>query len=189
MRIDFKQILNRTRGLLLKPNATWELIASEKMEVKDLRASYVLPWIVLCVALSFLAALLHSPERKFEMALLKASVNAISLLGGYFLACRLCWEFLRKKTGLTFSQAACESVVAYSFTTVFVLKMLVSLIPSLFFLQILVIHAAYLLWGGLGAVMKMSEKEREQFLLVFSLSVIVSPLLIAGLLNLMLPNA
>ena len=188
MKINFKHIAIRSKDLFVNTKKTWDVIAAEKPTSRAVRNTYVFPWICVCTLVVFLVNLLGTSERSFEFAFLKAFVAGLSLTIGYFVAGKACFWALTKRIGDK-SQDACEIVVAYSFTTIFVLKILTSVFPSLFFLQILVVHCAYLLWEGIRAMLNLDEKEQENTILIFSLILIGSPTIINMLLNLMLPNA
>ena len=188
MKIDFKHIVIRSKDLFVNTKKTWNVIAAEKTTSRTIRNTYVFPCICVCTLIVFLTNLLYISERSFELAFLKAFVTGLSLAIGYFIASKACFWALTKRIGNK-SQDACEIVVAYSFTTIFALKILTSLFPTLFFLQILVIHSAYLLWEGTRAMLNFDEKEQENMILILALILIGSPMIINMLLNLMLPNA
>jgi hypothetical protein len=189
MKIDFKHLIKQSWGLLSNTGKSWDAIGAEKAASRDIRGTYVFPWIIVCTVIVFLSGLLYVHERKFEIAFLKSIVAAVSLSGGYFVAIRTCFWFLKKRNITNCSKDDCERLAAYSFTTLFVLKALVALLPSLFFLQIFVVHCAYLVWEGLRAVMNLNEDERGNVVLVLSLIIILSPAIIAWILNFMVPNA
>ena len=186
MKINFKHTAIRSRNLFVDTEKTWNKIASEQTTVKEARA-YVFTWITVCATVVFLTNLLFVSERKVEIAFLKSLVAGLSLLTGYFVANKACFWALTKRIGNK-SKEACELVVAYSFTTIFALKIIMALFPNLFFLQILVVHCAFLLWEGSRAVLNFDETERENTILIFSLILILSPIIINMLLNFMLPN-
>ena len=187
MKISFKHIVVRSRNLFIETGKTWDTIASEQTTVKDVRNTYVFPWIFVCTTIVFLTNLLYDSERNVEIAFLKALVAGLSLLAGYFVAAGACFWVLTKKIGNK-SKETCELLVAYSFTTIFALEILTSLIPSLFFLQILVVHCAWLLWEGSRVVLKLNEKEQEAVILFLSVILIFSPIIIEMILKFMLPN-
>ena len=189
MKIDLKNTIERSWDLLTKTSLTWDRIAVEKENSKTIRKEYVFVWFAISTLLVFLTSLIYVSDRKIEFAFLKAVITAVSLFGGYFIANHFCFIFLKKKNIEDLSKDNCEKIVAYSFTTIFVLKVLLSLMPSLFFLQVLVVHCAYLAWEGLRAILNLDENERGNIILVFSLIIILSPMLISWILNFMLPNA
>ena len=188
MKTDFKHIIKRSRDLLIDTGKTWDTIASENTSVKNIRMGYVFPWIAVCTLVVFSVNLLYASERKFEIAFLETFISCISLSAGYFITNYACFRLLVKKAENK-SKEACETVIAYSFTTIFVLKIVTVIFPGLFFLQILVVHCAYLLWEGMRAVLQFDEKEQGNYLVFFALFLIFSPIVIVFLLSFMLPNA
>lgn len=55
--------------------------------------------------------------------------------------------------------------MAYSFTVIYVLKVVAAVIPSLFFLQILDVYTVYIVWEGCRVIFNIDENERGKIML------------------------
>lgn len=86
-----------------------------------------------------------------------------------------------------YSVIKAEKMVAYSFTVIYVLKVVAAVIPSLFFLQILDVYTVYIVWEGCRVIFNIDEDERGKIMLFISLSIIFTPMFIKRVILLMLP--
>ena len=184
-----KNIIIQSWELFVTAAATWDNIASEKVSKNELRKYYVFPWITVCVLVVFILESVYATEKGLEKGLLNAIITAVSFLGSYFLSNKVCFWYLRKQHLKQFTEIECEKIVSYSFTTIFALKVFTTALPSLFFLQILSVYTAFLVWEGCRAVLKLTEEERGNIVLVFTVLIILLPVLINKIIHLMLPNA
>lgn len=189
MKKRLTNIIVRAWWLFVSTTNTWDEIATENVSSNELRKHYVFPWIVLCTIFVSVFDGLYSGANVLEVGFLNALITLISLVGGYFLSNSICFWYLRKHQPEQHTYIDSERIVSYSFTTIFILKIITTVFPSLFFLQILSIYTAYLVWEGSRAVLKMNEEERGNIVLVFTLAIIFIPILISRIIHLMLPNA
>ena len=70
----------------------------------------------------------------------------------------------------------------------YLLRIITSIFPELFFLKVLNIFTAYLVWDGCRGVMGMNEDERSNFVLLVTGMIIFIPLIVRYLLQWLLPN-
>ncbi|HLP03960.1 MAG TPA: YIP1 family protein [Paludibacter sp.] len=189
MSSKIKNILSSSWGLFTSTAETWEKIAVQNSTVNEVRKNFVYPWIVFCVFIVGISNGIYAQDKHIETGILNAIITGISLFGGYFLTNRICFWYLRKQQNGASTYKASETLVSYSFTCLFALKAITTILPGLFFLQILNVFIAYLVWEGCGAVLKLNEDERGNIVLVFSLVIILVPLLISSVIHFILPNA
>jgi len=67
------------------------------------------------------------------------------------------------------------------------IKIITTIIPSLFFLQILNIYTIYIVWDGCRVIFNINEDERGKIMLLISLSIIFTPAIINKIVLFMLP--
>jgi hypothetical protein len=186
--IDFsKHILRRIFLMISDTRRAWNIIAAENKPVSELRKTYVFPLILFCVLVTFLFKMLYTNENAFQIGFLGAFIEGIALFGGYFLSIKVAmWYF--KKQNYSANAISCETIIAYSYSTIYVINVAVSVFPSLFFLKILYVHCAFLVWEGLRTMCGMEEDERGNTVILLTASIIFLPILINKMIYLMLPN-
>ena len=184
-----KDMFKRAWGIITSGNATWDRIAEERKPVSAIRKQYIYPWIILCVVLVFLFDTLYASERSIEKGILSVIVTSLSMLGGYFISNILCFLYLKKYQAELASKVESETIVAYSYTIIILLEILIAIIPSLFFLRILSMFVGYMVWEGCRAMWKLKEDERGNIVLIFSIIIIFIPIIISRIIHMMLPNA
>lgn len=181
-------ILELPWKLITSTSATWDNIASSHVSKTEIRNQFVFPWIAITVIVVFIFESLYALDKPLQTGMINAIISTVSLIGGYFLSNTICFWYLRKQEQEKFTALDCERIVSYSFSAFFLLKIVTTILPSLFFLQILNIYTAYLVWEGCRAVLKMNEEERGNIVLVFTIFIIFSPVIISQIVHLMLPN-
>jgi ABC-type multidrug transport system permease subunit len=189
MKRKLRNIIERPLKLIFATSATWDIIASLKVTKLDLRKRFLIPWVAFIVGIVFIFSILYAPNKSIEVGIINTIITILSFIGGYFLSNAICFWYLRKQYHEKYSALACEKIVCFSFTAIFILKVITTVLPSLFFLQILSIYTAYLIWEGCRAILKLNEEERGNIVLVFTLTIVFLPVLIGQIIHLMLPNA
>ena len=182
-------ILRHSWGMYISAVATWDAIAIENIKENEIRKYFVFPWIALCVLTVCVFDSLYAPSKGLETGFLNGIINAVSLLGGYFLSNKICFWYLGKQLKIGQSAIKSEKIVSYSFTTVFLLDVVTTVVPSLFFLYILNVYIAFMVWEGCRAVLKLNEEERGNIVLVYTIVIIFIPIFISKMLQFMLSNA
>ncbi|NDV47837.1 hypothetical protein D0T49_12345 [Paludibacter sp. 221] len=182
-------MFKRAWGIITAGNFTWDEIASEKAPAGRVRKEYVYPWIIFAIILSFVFPALYASQRPLEGGLVSAIITAITLFGGYFASVFVSFAYLKKSKPDLASRNDCETVIAYSYTIIILIEIITTIVPSLFFLRILSIFVAYVIWESCRAVWMLKEEDRGSVVLVFSIAVIFIPVIINRLIHWMLPNA
>ncbi|MBV5283919.1 MAG: hypothetical protein JZU53_15970 [Paludibacter sp.] len=189
MKRKIKKIVQRPWELLTSTPATWDKIASVKISKNEVRNRFVFPWIMVCVLTTFIFKSLYSPNKSIETGFINSIISTVTLFGAYFLSKAVCFWYLRKHYQEKYSVIIAEIIVGYSFTVTFIIEIITTILPGLFYLQILNIYTAYLIWEACRAILQLNEDERGNIVLVFTSAIILSPLIINKIIHLMLPNA
>jgi len=182
-------ILKHSWGLYISTVSTWDAIDNENLKKNEFRKYFIFPWISLCVLIVCVFDSIYAVDKPLETGVLNGIISGISLLGGYFLSNKICFWYLRKNHETIQSAVICEKVVGYSFTTVFLLDIVTTILPSLFFLQILNVYIAFMVWEGCRAIFKLNEEDRGNLVLVFTVVIIFIPVIISKLIQFLVPNA
>lgn len=184
-----KNMFKRAWDIVVSGNAIWSKISEEKKPISVIRKEYIYPWIILCVVLVFLFNTIYASEKSIETGILSVIVTSLSMIGGYFISNILCLLYLKKYKPELASKNECETIVAYSYTIIVLIEILIAVIPSLFFLRILSMFVGYVVWEGCRAVWLLKEDERGSIVLIFSIIIIFIPIIINRVIHMMLPNA
>jgi len=183
-----KNMTSRAWVIIFSSNTAWDEIVAEKVLADIIRKQYIYPWIVVAVASAFLFNLIYASDRVFETSILNAIITALSLFGGYFASNLICFAYLKRTNPDLASKTSCETLIAYSYTIIILIEIVTIMIPSLFFLRILSIFIAYVLWEGCRAIWMLKEEDRGNIVLVFSVVIIFIPIIITKIIHWMLPN-
>lgn len=187
MKKNFINIFSWSWGLMMSTSPTWEGIADEQIKENDSLRQFIFPWTALCTLVVFVFEALYADDKSFETGFIYALINVISFLGAFFFTRSIANSYFKKNHEAVYSKLSIEKIVAYSFTVVFVIKLITTIIPSLFFLQILNIYTAYIVWEGCRVIFDINEDQRGKMMLLISLSIIFTPTIISKVMHLMLP--
>jgi hypothetical protein len=185
--MDIAKIFARSWGLMMSTASTWEEIADEQTKLNDSFKLFVIPWVVLCTILSFVFGMLFADNKVFATGFVNAATVSFSLLTGYFLTRNITLSYITTNISAEFSKINIEKLVAYSFTVLYVMKMVTEIIPSLFFLKILNIYTAYIVWDGCATLLGLDEDYRGKVMLLVSVCIIFIPGIISRIIRFMLP--
>ncbi|MDL2289984.1 hypothetical protein LJB95_01090 [Paludibacteraceae bacterium OttesenSCG-928-F17] len=188
MKEVLKNMFKRAWGIIISGNVTWDKIAEEKKSVSIIRKQYIYPLMIFCIILAFLFDTLYASDRRIETGILSVIVTSLSMFGGYYISNILCFIYLKRYRPELASKTECETIVAYSYTIIILIEILISIIPSLFFLRILSMFVGYVVWEGTRAMWQLKEEERGNIVLIFSIIIIFIPIVISRIIHMMLPN-
>nr|MDA3854095.1 YIP1 family protein [Bacteroidales bacterium] len=94
-----------------------------------------------------------------------------------------------KYFGLKRSKKNFMQMAGYSFVVIFVVDIIASLIPELFFLNFLKIYIFYIVWEAVEILVQVEEKKRAAYVISVSLLILLSSLIIERVLLLFMPGA
>jgi len=187
MRKIIIQIVGRLWGLMMKTTETWESISNDVNNKNTSLKKYFLPLVLLSCLFLFFFKSIYASQRPFETGFIYAIINFISVIGTYFLTYKICYFYFTKNKKEYGTKENINTFISYSFSIIFVTKIVVSIIPSLFFLQILNIYTTYIVWEGAKIIFKLNEEEQGKVMIFTSLSIIFTPIIISRILHIMLP--
>jgi hypothetical protein len=187
MRKIIIKIVSRLWGLMMKTAETWENISNDVNKKNTSLKIYFLPLVLLSCLFLFFFKSIYASQRPFETGFIYSVVNFISLVGTYYITYKICYFYFTKNKKEFGTKINIDTFISYSFSIIFVTKIVVTIIPSLFFLQILNIYTAYIVWEGAKIIFKLNEEEQGKVMIFTSLSIIFTPIIISRILHIMLP--
>lgn len=188
MKTKILTIFKHTWGLMMSTASTWDAIRTELKSENSTFKSFVLPWTIIISLVVAVFSALYSTQKVIETGFIMGFVTAIAIIGSYYISRSLAFSFFRKNHSDLFSKSDISKIVAHSFTVVYLTKIVASIIPSLFFLQILNVYTVYIVWEGCRVFFNINEDERGKSMLLISLCVIFMPSIISRVILLMLPG-
>lgn len=179
-------LVERAKGILLKPNEEWTKIEAEPATIGDVLVRYVLPLAAIGPVASFIGSQLFGYGAmgfSYRPSLLSSLSLAIStyvftVIGIVVLA--LIAEFLAPKFGGGASRLNAVKLVGYSYTAA-MLSGVFGLIPSLSFLGILGLYSFYLFYTGVGPLMKVPQDKAVAYTAVTVICAVVIFIVIGAL--------
>lgn len=186
MIFQIKSLVADTWGLMTKTSLTWEQIFHTTTEQSAFKRFFLF-FLSLTVVLVFVFKIVYD-EATVQNAVLFSVVTALAYLGAYFLTIYFAMRYFKRKQVELISFGTIEKIVAYSFVIVFAIKQIVTIIPSLFFLQILNIYTFYIIWEGCKIGFNFDEDQTGKLMLLIGFSIILFPAIISKVLFLMLPS-
>jgi hypothetical protein len=188
MKTNILTIFKHTWGLMMSTALTWEAIRNELKSENNTFKTFVLPWTIIVSLVVSVFSALYSTQKVIETGFVMGFVTAIAIVGSYYLSRSLAFSFFRKNHSDLFSKSDISKIVAHSFSVVYLTKIIASIIPSLFFLQILNVYTVYIVWEGCRIFFNINEDERGKSMLLISLCVIFMPSIISRIILMMLPG-
>ncbi|SMO78390.1 hypothetical protein SAMN06265379_107159 [Saccharicrinis carchari] len=176
MSAKYRDLFVRTKNLIVTPKQEWQAIFNEKSDANMILANYVLPYIGALSLLSFVSHLASHSSYPFESALKQAVLLFTSFFLGLYVTYFITIKLIPKFTVKTYAsdiKILAYKLTAYSSLILYLVKISTALIPQIYFLHILGLYVAYLVWLGSG---KLGEFESIDLRIVFS--IIVSVLLL-----------
>jgi len=187
-------LVERAKGIILKPTATWETVKAEQTTIKELFTSYAAILAIVPAAAGFIGMSLIGTSMlgiHFRIPFVSGLFHAIlsyvlTLVGVYvvaFIIDALAPSFNSRKDILSATKLA-----VFSFTPAWVGGIFM-IIPALGMITLLAsLYGLYLLYTGLPVLMETpKEKTLGYFVVVIIVSIVVS-LLINVLARLVLPS-
>jgi hypothetical protein len=184
----FKELFLRLTGLIFKPAEAWVAAPRKDDEHEAFLLRYVYPIIGLIALAAFLGILFNRKEFDFIIALKSAIMELVSSAGGFFLGAYLLNEIRRGIFKQPKDMKHCQYFVGYASAVMFLLKIVLSLLPEFFFLRVIILYTAYIIWEGAMPFMQVQEREQLKFTICASVAIMLSPLVIYFALYLLMPG-
>ncbi|GHU63804.1 hypothetical protein FACS1894160_1650 [Bacteroidia bacterium] len=184
-----KQLFILLYNLIASPEKTWkELSENQDMSNENYNRNYLYPIFGLIAVFAFLGIFFSTKEFSIQYALKAVIKELITYVLGYYLVVLVLFRFLFKYFNREESLLVCERFTGYSSAVIYVVAMVDSLFPSLFFLQIFVLYATYVIWHGAKYYLHFSDENQTKFTIFASLIIIIFPLIIQTFISLMMPG-
>jgi hypothetical protein len=185
----FKQLFILLFRLITASAPTWKVL-SEKQDKNndDFYKSYFFPIVGIIALLSFAGILIAAKTFDVQTAL-KTVIKQIIMYGGsFYLIAYILSEYLFPRFDLEKDRLLAERFTGYASSLIYAVAMLKALFPSFFFLDILVFYTVYILWTGAGQFLKIKEDHWIKFTIFASIIILITPFLINGLIELLMPG-
>ncbi len=179
-----RNILHKMGQLITSPTKAWSEINQEAKSDNEIHMSYVFPLIYTCVAVVFAFQWMY--EASLEIAFLQGVVAAASLFGGYFLVREASLAFLKRYSDDLVDRTDVTRLVAYSYTVIFVLNMVIAIAPSMFFLWVLAFYTFYLVSEGAKVILDNPESKHNNIVLVVSFMILIANNVLSLLMKMMI---
>ncbi len=184
--MDFNQIINRAKNMILNPVPEWEVVKQEAKPSKDILMNYVLPFVVLIGVCSFLGSLVfHMRYFSFGYALLSAIMVMIIAAAVVYITAWVMNE-LSTSFGSQKNFDAAFRLVAYSLSAYFVAASLSGLL-SISVLSALIslcgLYSLYILWTGIGPMMATPEDKKAGYFVISILVLLVAYIILGVILG------
>jgi len=173
---QYKNLFIRTKNLIISPKNEWKVIFSEKSDINNILANYVLPYIGALSLITFISYMASHQNYPYESALKHALSQFSSFFFGLYISYFITLNIIPKFTLQTNTQnikLLAYKIIAYCSTILYLIKIVVALIPQIYYLMILGGYVIYLVWL---ATKDMGQFETRDLRVVFT--VIVSTLLL-----------
>lgn len=177
----YRHLALRLRNLLLRPSHEWRIIHPEETTLNDLLSAFSLPLIGLITLTTFINFLVSRQALIFELAL----KQALLAFSGFFLGLLLAFYLVRRVLKMfhtTGSNHLAAKLTVYASAPLYVVSVITSLVPELFFVQILSFYSFYLSWVGVRELPEFSDREKVSTSIVTAVSVLILPLAVRLLL-------
>lgn len=187
MKTTFLNIILRSWGLMKSTSQTWENITEDTTKKHPFRM-YFMPLLLVCVGVVMVFKTVYASSKNIQTGFVYAVVMFIAYVGAFYLTKYLLGRYIQKNHPEKNSVELQEKLIAYSFSVVFAIKLITTIIPSLFFLQILNVYTIYIVWEGCRVMFDIDEDERGKIMLIVGLSIMFSPAVISKVVLFMLPG-
>ena len=164
--MDFNALIKRVTNIIIKPNEEWQVIESENKSKTEVLTGYALPFI-LAIALSSTTGSLLFSFGYFSIPYIIATtiVSLFVPLAGIYLSAYII-NALAPSFGSTPNIDNAFKLVIYSYTASFLISIVTSLVPFLFFISIAGVYSLYVFWVGFVPMMKTPENKKAGYAIV-----------------------
>lgn len=187
MKFDFKKAVLVPWGLMLSTFQTWENIFADKNDKNPFK-SFFLPVLLVLISIVFAFKVIYADSKHIQTGFVFAVIASLAYFSTFFLTKYFVKSFLIKLNYKNITDNELVKLISYSFSVVFVLKIITTIIPSLFFLQILNIYTIYIVWEGCRVLFDMDEDERGKLMLIIGLSIMFLPAVLSKIVQLLIPG-
>ena len=180
-------MINRVKNMLVSPKAEWPVVASENSSHVKVFTGYVVPLALIPAIAAFIGyglidSILGIHIGGIGWGIRQAIVQYITMLGGVYVTAFII-DALANSFGAKKDFNHAFSLVAYSYTPMFVAGILY-ILPALSWLAMLAgLYSLYLLYIGLQPMMKVSTEKQTSYFIVSLLVMIVVSVIFSAVLS------
>ncbi|MDR0427696.1 MAG: YIP1 family protein [Dysgonamonadaceae bacterium] len=186
----YKQLFILLYKIITVPASTWKFL-SEKQDNKDNETfykGYLFPVIGIIALLSFMGVIISLQRFDVQQAL-KITLKEIMIYGGsFYLVSFVLSEYVYPRFGLKKNKRSAELFTGYASSPIYVIAMLKTIFPALFFLEILSLYTIYVVWTGAAYFLNIKEEQWIKFATFAGLLIVMTPFLLNFLINLLMPG-
>ena len=176
-------LISRAKSITLTPVAEWPVIEREPTDTSALFIRYAVPLAAASAVAKFIGLGLIGAMIGYRLGFVTALSSALSgfifSLIGIFLVGKLA-AYLAPQFGGVADETAAMKLVVYSHTPAWLASLFI-IIPPLGFLAILGLWGIYVLWMGVGPMLKVPEDKKLIFVLAMAACGIVASIIIGAL--------
>ena len=185
-----KKIYDLLVGLISQPAKTWSSLSNKQVNNNELFfKSYLYPLLGIVALLSFVGVFISMTEGEgirtrlsigdnFQFALKNCIRLVIITFAGFHTASYILSEVMKKIFKRPGELILCQRFVGYNSAFVYLLILIRSLFPSLFFLYIFLLYVVYIIWEGAIPYMKIEENDQMKFTIWTGAIVLLTPFLV-----------
>jgi len=185
-----KRIYDLLVGLISQPAKTWNILSNKQVNNNEnFFKSYLYPLLGIVALLSFVGVFITMSEPEgirtklnigehFQFALKNCLRLAIITFAGFHTASYILSEVMKKLFNRPGELSLCRRFVGYTSAFVYLMILIRSLFPSLFFLYIFLLYVVYIIWEGAIPYMKIEEKDQMKFTVWAGAIVLLTPFLV-----------
>lgn len=81
-----------------------------------------------------------------------------------------------------------EATVAATMSVAFAVKIILSIVPDMFFVQFFYVYTFYIVWVTSDSLIPIPEQQKNRFMIIITLICLITPWIIDRLMRLMVPN-
>lgn len=177
----YKDLAIRLRNLLASPFLEWQRIHREPVTFNDMFSGFALPLIGIVTLGTFISHMVNQQAFIFELALKKAVLVFMALFAGLFIAWYVIFR-LMKYFHLVSSRELAAKLTIYSSAPLYAASLITTLIPEVFFIQILSFYSFYLAWIGMRYLPGPGQDKKFIFSVFIAFAVLVFPFVVRTIL-------
>lgn len=185
----YKQLFQIIVSLGVSPIPSWKKLAeNDTSDSAVFLNKFIYPLLGLTTLANFVGILWNRKGFPIESALKSASVTLVSLFAGFFLAAYLLNKILVRYFGKSDNLSHTQYFVGYIASFGYVIQIILSLLPTLFFVRFALLYVIYVIWVGSESFMQIEEKMRIRFMVITSIILFVAPVIIQELMLKLMPR-
>lgn len=174
-------LVDRIRGLLLRPSLEWPIIAAEKASLKGLFRRYAAPLALIGPLAYLIHQMLFEGENVLEAVLYFVASYGLSLLSAYVLGIVI--DGMAETFGAPKNRLASMKLAVYAMTPYWLIGVVNLISPSLTLALTLTLgfYGAYLLYTGLTPLKETVVNKRLAYTIGASIVWIILTMVVTGL--------